>query len=345
MMGIIYCHKNKINGKCYVGQTRKSLEKRIGPNPELSYRNNKEFSSDIIEYGWDNFETSILETVDNSLLNERETFWMNKMKQEGIQLYNKYLKGTSNFHKTILVNNKVTEEDKDVIKELFDDGKSLREIGELIGVSPQTIKKILINLGYDIPTVGNLCSLDRRQKEVVSEFIAGLKCPICGNSFREPHDMRCMLCSIQCRTQYFQLSRQERSKIKTIHNNNLHDYKLLRNHLKEEKEEYGRRRIEIEKEAKEKRKEIVSKSSKELCERRKPKHTAKELYWHKDETRCKQKLDLILNSGVDLMRFGYNTKLCKMFPALSKRTVLFLLRKYDIPHFERAGSNRTNLNL
>ena len=252
------------------------------------------------------------------------------MKQEGIQLYNKYLKGTSNFHKTILVNNKVTEEDKNVIKELFDDGKTFRQIGELIGVSPQTIKKILINLGYDIPTVGNLCSLDRRQKEVVSEFIAGLKCPICGNSFREPHDMRCMLCSIQCRTQYFQLSRQERSKIKTIHNNNLHDYKLLRNHQKE---------------AKEKRKEIVSKSSKELCERRKSMHTAEELYRHKDETRCKQKLDLILNSGVDLMRFGYNTKLCKMFPALSKRTVLFLLRKYDIPHFERAGSNRTNLNL
>ena len=84
MMGIIYCHKNKINGKCYVGQTRKSLEERIGPNPELSYQNNKEFSSDIIEYGWNSFESLVLETVENRLLNERETFWMHKMKQEGL---------------------------------------------------------------------------------------------------------------------------------------------------------------------------------------------------------------------------------------------------------------------
>lgn len=73
--------------------------------------------------------------------------------------------------------------------------------------------------------------------------------------------------------------------------------------------------------------------------------TAEELHWRKDEERCKQKLDLILNSDVDLMKFGYNIKLCKMFPELSKKTILFLLRKYNIPHFERIGSNITNLNL
>ena len=72
----------------------------------------------------------------------------------------------------------------------------------------------------------------------------------------------------------------------------------------------------------------------EPCEKRKPKHTAEELHWRRDEVRCKQKLDLILNSGVDLMKFGYNAKLCRMFPELSKRTILFLLRKYNIPHFE-----------
>ena len=83
----------------------------------------------------------------------------------------------------------------------------------------------------------------------------------------------------------------------------------------------------------------------EPCEKRKPKHTAEELHQRKDEVRCKQKLDLILNSGVDLMKFGYNAKLCRMFPELSKKTVLFLLRKYNIPHFERAGSIGANLNL
>lgn len=74
------------------------------------------------------------------------------------------------------------------------------------------------------------------------------------------------------------------------------------------------------------------------CEVYIPKHTAEELQWRKDEVRCKQKLDLILNSGVDLMKFGYNAKLCRMFPELTKGIILFLLRKYNIPHFERKGS-------
>lgn len=333
-MGIIYCHKNKINGKCYVGQTRKTLEERVGPNPELSYQNNKAFSSDIIKHGWDNFESSILETVDNSILNERETFWMHKMKQEGVQLYNKYLRGTSNFRKTILVNNRVTEDDKNAIKELFADGKSLREISELISLSPQTIKKILISFGYEIPTVGNLCSFDRKQKEIVSEFLKGLKCPMCGNSFGESHDMRHMLCSLQCRIEYLKLPIQDRNNVKTIYENNLRDYKLLRKQLKEERVEYNPKRTKTQERVKQRRKAIVFQETEELREQRKPKHTAEELYWHRDEARCKQKLDLILNSGVDLMKFGHNIKLCRMFPGLDKRTILFLLRKYGIPHFE-----------
>lgn len=56
-----------------------------------------------------------------------------------------------------------------------------------------------------------------------------------------------------------------------------------------------------------------------------------------------QLLTLITNSDIDLMKFGYNTKLCEMFPELSKKRILFLLRKYDIPHFERVGAHRTNL--
>lgn len=54
-------------------------------------------------------------------------------------------------------------------------------------------------------------------------------------------------------------------------------------------------------------------------------------------------LDLILNSGVDLMKFGYNTVLCKMFPkTLTKNKILRLLRRYNVPHFERLCSNPIN---
>lgn len=55
-----------------------------------------------------------------------------------------------------------------------------------------------------------------------------------------------------------------------------------------------------------------------------------------------QLLNLITSSGVDLMKFGYNTKLCEMFSELNKKRILYLLRKYDIPHFERLGNNQTN---
>ena len=80
---------------------------------------------------------------------------------------------------------------------------------------------------------------------------------------------------------------------------------------------------------------VAFQKTNEPCEKPKPKHTVEELHWHKDEVRCKQKLDLILSSGVDLTKFGYNAKLCRMFPELSKKIVLFILRKYNIPHFER----------
>lgn len=334
-MSVIYCHKNKINRKCYIGQTTRSVQERVGTKPSNSYCNNPKFSSDIITYGWENFETTVLETVeDDTILNDRETYWINTFKQEGIQLYNKCLKGTSNSRKTILVSNRLTEEDRVEIKKLFEENKSLKEISECTGVSPLMVKSVLIELGYEIPTVGNLCSFDREQKEVMHRFIKGLRCPMCGNHFREPHDMRHMLCSVKCRTSYLKLPMQDRDEVKTAHNNNLNEYRLLRKHLKEDRSAYNRKRIEMGKEVKEKRKEIVSKKTVELREKRKPKHTAEELYWHKDETRCRQKLDLILNSGVNLMKFGYNTKLCKMFPELDKRTILFLLRKYNIPHFE-----------
>ena len=45
------------------------------------------------------------------------------------------------------------------------------------------------------------------------------------------------------------------------------------------------------------------------------------------------------------MEFGYNTKLCEMFPELNKKRILFLLRKYSIPHFERKGSSQATLRL
>jgi group I intron endonuclease len=71
---IIYKAVNKINGKVYIGQTIKLLEKRLYEHShyKLGY-----FGSAIKKYGWNSFDCEIIEycLTDNEL-NERETYWI-----------------------------------------------------------------------------------------------------------------------------------------------------------------------------------------------------------------------------------------------------------------------------
>ena len=56
---IIYMHTNKINGKIYIGQTCQTLDKRAGSNG-TSYKGCYRFYDAIQEYGWNNFEHTVL---------------------------------------------------------------------------------------------------------------------------------------------------------------------------------------------------------------------------------------------------------------------------------------------
>ena len=55
----IYIHKNKINGKIYVGQTKQSLKRRW--NNGNGYTQCPYFYNAIKKYGWDNFEHILLD--------------------------------------------------------------------------------------------------------------------------------------------------------------------------------------------------------------------------------------------------------------------------------------------
>ena len=57
-MGIIYLIKNKINNKCYIGQTIRSLEKRW--KEHCSKTGCSVINTSIKKYLPDNFEVSIL---------------------------------------------------------------------------------------------------------------------------------------------------------------------------------------------------------------------------------------------------------------------------------------------
>lgn len=53
----VYAHINKVNGKIYIGMTHQEPKRRFRSG--FGYRHNKEFYSDIVKYGWDNFEHKI----------------------------------------------------------------------------------------------------------------------------------------------------------------------------------------------------------------------------------------------------------------------------------------------
>lgn len=72
----IYMHKNKVNGKVYIGQTNQKPEYRWGKNGKR-YENCTHFFRAITKYGWDHFEHIILEenlTLEQA--NERESYWI-----------------------------------------------------------------------------------------------------------------------------------------------------------------------------------------------------------------------------------------------------------------------------
>lgn len=59
MIGYIYRFQNKVNGKCYIGQTD-NLERRYKRHLADSVDKQGKFYNAIRKYGWDNFEFSIL---------------------------------------------------------------------------------------------------------------------------------------------------------------------------------------------------------------------------------------------------------------------------------------------
>lgn len=73
MNGCIYKIENKLNGKIYIGQTRRSPKKRWNEH----YRNNKSnIGNDLNNYGINNFTFSVLEEVKLDDLNDKEIFYI-----------------------------------------------------------------------------------------------------------------------------------------------------------------------------------------------------------------------------------------------------------------------------
>jgi group I intron endonuclease len=78
MLGTVYVHVCRINGKCYVGQTT-NVQARWKPG---SYGFCRRFKRAIAKYGWDNFDHIILlqKDVDKEEMDYCEQVWISVLK-------------------------------------------------------------------------------------------------------------------------------------------------------------------------------------------------------------------------------------------------------------------------
>lgn len=139
MIGI-YKITNRINGRCYIGQSS-DIEYRFAEHKrQYNYQGCAHYHlyKAFRKYGLDNFDFSVIEECEQSLLNEREKFW--------IKHYDSFKNG---YNMTLGGEGTEQIERSDIYK-LWDDGLTVSDIAIKIGCSPITVSRIVCSYdGYD----------------------------------------------------------------------------------------------------------------------------------------------------------------------------------------------------
>lgn len=156
---VIYKATNKINGKCYIGQTKLSLKRRICAHVTIKDHNNY-FHNAIKKYGIENFKWTILEICfTQKELDEKEEMYIKHFESFGPKGYN-LTSGGAGVKK--IVHSQMT---KDIISKTHK-GKILSsETKKKISNSKKNVKK---------------GPMSEYQKKKISDSIKGEKHPFYG---------------------------------------------------------------------------------------------------------------------------------------------------------------------
>jgi group I intron endonuclease len=119
--GIVYLHKNKLNNKCYVGSTLQSPKRRWRKSDKSynSYKNCVVFYRALQKYGWESFETTILENnVPETELAKIEEKYINQYNCVAPNGYNSVMLTNGRVTFTDKVKNKISKSKKEYYKNL-----------------------------------------------------------------------------------------------------------------------------------------------------------------------------------------------------------------------------------
>lgn len=90
-MGIIYKITNLVNKKIYIGQTVRTLEQRWSEHKHTALKEDKTtypLYNAMRKYGIKSFTIELIEECDNSILNDREQYWISYFNSHGNNGYN-----------------------------------------------------------------------------------------------------------------------------------------------------------------------------------------------------------------------------------------------------------------
>lgn len=211
----IYKITNKVNGKCYIGQSIK-IEKRWSDHKIASHnQNDKGYNYPLYKafrkYGIDNFDFEIIEECNINQLDEKEVYW--------IKYYNpayNQTQGESNYGYSI--RGKLTEQQvqeiKKILAEDIEEKLTYTDIGNMYNVHKDTIRDI--NLGYSWKEDNTIYPIRISRFDHFNKKPIKYYCKDCGKEVSKGA-VRCKTCSDKLRKEKAQhnkpVTREELKKL------------------------------------------------------------------------------------------------------------------------------------
>lgn len=158
-MGFIYKITNLANGKCYIGQTTRTVESRWSSHISIVGTNQvgcAKLKNAMEYYGIDNFAIQTIEECDNSKLDNREKYWINYYDSVNMG-YNIELGG---------VRGQKKENNYREIADKYLELKSLRKTAKEMGCTVGKVQKAIRSFGIDAKEVGYQDNSGPRKKRL-----------------------------------------------------------------------------------------------------------------------------------------------------------------------------------